>query len=158
MATAGVSTLGVKFAYGVETVAGTKPTSFTLLSRINNIGEVTVEPESIDASALEDRQTRNIAGRDTVSDTMAVEVNKTNETIIEWEKVITDYQALSGGKRVWFEIITPGFEKAEFVVAQPPSKLPISSKEQNSLQTMTINLIVEEMIGSDAVVEPTAGE
>lgn len=158
MTTAGVSTLGVKFAYGVETVAGTKPTSFTLLSRINKIGEVTVEPESIDASALEDRQTRNIAGRDTVSDTMAVDVNKTNETIKEWEKVITDYQALSGGKRVWFEIITPGFEKAEFVVAQPPSKLPISSKEQNSLQTMTINLIVEEMIGSDAVVEPTAGE
>lgn len=158
MATAGVSTLGVKFAYGVETVAGTKPTSFTLLSRINNIGEVTVEPESIDASALEDRQTRNIAGRDTVSDTMAVEVNKTNETIKEWEDLITAYQGLSDGKRMWFETIVPGFEKAEFVVAQPPSKLPLSSKEQNSLLTMTINLIVEEMIGSDTTVEPTSGE
>lgn len=158
MATAGVSSLGIKFAYGVETTAGTKPTAFTLLTRINNIGEVTVEPEPIDASALEDKQTRNIAGRDTVSDTMAVEVNKTNETIAEWEKVISAYQALTGGKRMWFETITPGFEKAEYVVAQPPSKLPISSKEQNSLLTMTINLIIEEMIGSDTVVEPTLGE
>ena len=79
MATAGVSALGIRFAYGVETTAGTKPTAFTLLTRINNIGEVTVEPESIDASALEDKQTRNIAGRDTVSDTMAVEVNKAEE-------------------------------------------------------------------------------
>lgn len=158
MATAGVSTLGIKFAYGVETVAGTKPTTFKLLTRINNIGEVTVEPESIDASALEDAQTRNIAGRDTVSDTMAVEVNKTNETIKEWEDLITAYKGLTGGKRMWFETIVPGFEKAEYVVAQPPSKLPLSSKEQNSLLTMTINLIIEEMVGSDTVVEPTQGE
>lgn len=158
MATAGVSALGITFSYGVETVAGTKPTSFKLLTRINNIGEVTVEPESIDASALEDMQTRNIAGRDTVSDTMAVEVNKTNETIKEWEDLITAYKGLTGGKRMWFQTIVPGFEKAEFVVAQPPSKLPISSKEQNSLLTMTINLIIEEMIGSDTLVTPTSGE
>lgn len=158
MATAGISTLGVTFSYGVETVAGTKPSSFKLLTRINNIGEVTVEPESIDASALEDAQTRNIAGRDTVSDTMAVEVNKTNETIKEWEDLITAYKGLTGGKRMWFQTIVPGFEKAEFVVAQPPSKLPISSKEQNSLLTMTINLIIEEMIGSDESVTPTSGE
>lgn len=158
MATAGISTLGVTFSYGVETVAGTKPSSFKLLTRINNIGEVTVEPESIDASALEDAQTRNIAGRDTVSDTMAVDVNKTNETIKEWEDLITAYKGLTGGKRMWFQTIVPGFEKAEFVVAQPPSKLPISSKEQNSLLTMTINLIIEEMIGSDTLVTPTSGE
>lgn len=158
MATAGVSSLGITFSYGVETTAGVKPTSFKLLSRINNIGEVTVEPEAIDASALEDTQTKNIAGRDTVSDTMAVEVNKTNETIDEWEEVITTYKGLTGGKRMWFQTIVPGFEKAEFVVAQPPSKLPISSKEQNSLLTMTINLIIEEMVGSDTIVAPTSGE
>lgn len=158
MATAGVSALGITFSYGVETVAGTKPTSFKLLTRINNIGEVTVEPESIDASALEDMQTRNIAGRDTVSDTMAVEVNKTNETIKEWEDLITAYKGLTDGKRMWFQTITPGFEKAEFVVAQPPSILPISSKEQNSLLTMTVNLIVEEMVGTDTKVVPTSGE
>ena len=80
-AVAGLSTLGVTFSYGVETTAGTKPTAFKLLSRINSIGEITVTPEAIDASALEDRQTRNIAGRDTVSDTVAVTVNKTDETI-----------------------------------------------------------------------------
>lgn len=158
--TAGLSTLGVTFSYGVETTAGIKPTSFTLLHRINSIGEVTVEPESIDASALEDKTTKNIAGRDTVSDSMEVSVNKTNETIKEWQQVIKDYEALTGGKRMWFQTITPGFDEAEFVVAQPPSTLPISSKEQNSLLTMAINLIIEEMVGSSAIVNPTetAGE
>lgn len=156
--TAGVSSLGVTFSYGVETTKGTKPTAFTILNRINQIGEVTVETEAIDASALEDKQTRNIPGRDTVSDTLTITVNKTDETIAEWEKVITDYQALTEGKRMWFQTITPGFTKAEFVVAAPPSKLPISGKEQNSLLTMEINLTVDEMIGSDTKVEPTSGE
>lgn len=156
--TAGVSSLGVTFSYGVETTKGTKPTAFTILNRINQIGDVTVETEAIDASALEDKQTRNIPGRDTVSDTLTITVNKTDETIAEWEKVITDYQALTDGKRMWFQTITPGFTKAEFVVAAPPSKLPISGKEQNSLLTMEINLTVDEMIGSDTKVEPTSGE
>lgn len=156
--TAGVSSLGVTFSYGVETTKGTKPTAFTILNRINQIGDVTVEAEAIDASALEDKQTRNIPGRDTVSDTLTITVNKTDETIAEWEKVITDYQALTEGKRMWFQTITPGFTKAEFVVAAPPSKLPISGKEQNSLLTMEINLTVDEMIGSDTKVEPTSGE
>lgn len=156
--TAGVSSLGVTFSYGVETTKGTKPTAFTILNRINQIGDVTVETEAINASALEDKQTRNIPGRDTVSDTFTITVNKTDETIAEWEKVITDYQALTEGKRMWFQTITPGFTKAEFVVAAPPSKLPISGKEQNSLLTMEINLTVDEMIGSDTKVEPTSGE
>ncbi len=155
---AGISSLGITFGYGVETIAGTKPTTFKQLHRINDIGEVTVEPEAIDASALEDAQTKNIAGRDTVSDTMSVEVNKTDETISEWEEVIAEYKKLTGGKRMWFQTITPGFTKAEFVVAQPPSKLPISPKQQNSLLTMTINLIVQEMVGSDEKVAFTPGE
>ena len=155
---AGLSALGITFSYGVETTAGTKPTTFKLLHRINSIDEITVTPEAIDASALEDLQTRNIAGRDTVTDTVAVTVNKTEATIKEWKDLITEYKALTGGKRMWFQEITPGISDAEFFVAQPPSKLPITSKEQNSLLTMAINLIIEDMVGTDTKVEPTSGE
>jgi hypothetical protein len=157
-AVAGLSTLGVTFSYGVETTAGTKPTSFKLLTRINSIDEITVTPEAIDASALEDKQTRNIAGRDTVTDTVAVTVNKTDATIEEWKTLITAYNGLTGGKRMWFQEITPGISDAEFFVAQPPSKLPITGKEQNSLLTMAINLIIEDMVGTDTAVTPTSGE
>ena len=155
-AVAGLSTLGVTFSYGVETTAGTKPTSFKLLTRINSIDEITVTPEAIDASALEDKQARNIA--DTVTDTVAVTVNKTDATIEEWKTLITAYNGLTGGKRMWFQEITPGITDAEFFVAQPPSKLPITSKEQNGLLTMAINLIIEDMVGTDTKVEPTSGE
>ena len=99
---AGVSTNGTTLSYGIETVAGQKPTTFTLLHRVNSIDEVTVEPEAIDASALEDKQTRNIAGRDTVTENYVVTVNKTDQTVKEWTDLISEAQtAKAAGKRVW---------------------------------------------------------
>ena len=60
----GLSTLGITLSYGVETVKGQKPTKFTVLERCNDIPEITLETETIDASALEDMQSRYVAGRE----------------------------------------------------------------------------------------------
>lgn len=46
-----------------EATAGTKYTSFKQLTRINAIGGINIEPEQIDASALEDAITRYVKGR-----------------------------------------------------------------------------------------------
>ena len=114
---AGISTLGITFGYGVEATAGTKPSTFTKLNRINNIGGITIEPEQIDASALEDAITRYVKGRADTGGSFPITVNFTPETKEEWEALITAYKGLSGGKRMWFETIIPGFEDAFFVVA-----------------------------------------
>lgn len=45
---AGLSSLGVKFGYGVETVAGTKPAAFTWLERCNSISGIALPTENID--------------------------------------------------------------------------------------------------------------
>ena len=44
----GLSTLGVKLSYGVETTADTKPSTFTVLDRINAIGGISMDTEQID--------------------------------------------------------------------------------------------------------------
>lgn len=44
----GLSTLGVKFGYAVETTAGTKPTAFTWLERCNTISGIELSTEQID--------------------------------------------------------------------------------------------------------------
>lgn len=54
MALPGVSTIGIELGFALETVAGTKPSAFTKLTRINSIGGIDLETEQIDASALED--------------------------------------------------------------------------------------------------------
>ena len=155
---AGLSTLGITFGYGVETEAGKKPTSFKALHRINEIGEINLDPNTIDASALEDFITRTIEGRADTGGTFPITVNLTPETKEEWETLITAYKGLSGGKRMWFETIVPGFEDAFFVVAQPPEQIPQPEFSQNGLLTVDLNLTIEEYKGMDAKVAFTPGE
>ena len=153
MALAGLSTLGIIFGWGVETTAGTKPASFKQLTRINSIGGITIENEQIDASAMEDLVSRYIQGRGDTGGSFPVSVNATPETYAEWEEVIEAYNtAKETGKRIWFETIIPGFEEAEFVVAQPPTKIPSPEKTQNELLVVEMNLTIEEFIGMDTKV------
>ena len=158
MAAAGISTLGITFGYGTETTAGTKPTSFKQLTRINALGGINIEPEQIDASALEDEITRYVKGRADTGGSFAVTVNFTSDTVKEWQDLITAYKALSGGKRMWFETIIPGIAKSFFVVAQPPEEIPQPEIGQNELLTVEMNLTIEEYKGLDTLVALTPGE
>lgn len=152
MALAGVSTLGVTFGYGTESTAGTKPATFTELSRINALGGITVENQTIDASALVDLVTKNIAGRGDTGGNFTVTVNLTPETQTEWETLISTYQTLTGGKQMWFETIVPGFTDAFFVIAQPPQEIPQPSMDQNSLLTVEFTLTIVDYKGMDTKV------
>lgn len=149
---AGVSSLGITFGYGVEDTAGEKPTAFTQLNRINAIGGITIENEQIDASAIEDMVSRYIQGRGDTGGSFPVTINFTPETLTEWETVLSSYSALSDGKRMWFQTIIPKFEKAFFVVAQPPTAIPAPEIAQNELLTLEMNLIIEEYKGMDTKV------
>lgn len=158
MAAAGISTLGITFGYGTETTAGTKPTSFKQLTRINALGGINIEPEQIDASALEDFITRYVKGRADTGGSFPVTVNFTSDTVTEWQDLITAYKALSGGKRMWFETIIPGITNSFFVVAQPPEEIPQPEIGQNELLTIEMNLTIEEYKGLDTSVAFTPGE
>ena len=85
-----------------------------------------------------------------------VTVNMTDETIAEWEALIAEYQALDTGKRMWFEVWSPYVTKAFFIVAQPPQHIPMPSMGQNELLTVTMSLTIEEYVGLDTAVKPTA--
>lgn len=154
MALAGISTLGITFGYGVETTAGQKPTSFKQLTRINSIGGITVENEQIDASAIEDKVSRYVQGRGDTGGSFAVGVNFTQETMAEWEEVISEYEeAKNGGKRMWFETIIPGFDEAFFAVAQPPTAIPQPEIGQNELLVIEMGLTIEEYKGMETKVD-----
>ncbi len=154
----GISTLGITFGFGIEDTAGTKPTTFKQLHRINSIGGITIENEQIDASALEDLVSRYIRGRGDTGGSFTVGVNFTSETLTEWEEVVSEYATIEGtGKRMWFETIIPGFTDAEFVVAQPPTKIPSPEKSQNELLVVEMNLTIEQFVGMDTKVAFTTG-
>ena len=159
MAAPGVSTLGVLFGYGVETVAGTKPEKFTLLTRINQIGGISIDVETIDASALEDKVEKTVAGRGSTGGTFTVTVNVTDETLEEWEALIEAYKTgKTGGKSTWFETIIPTLQKAFYVVAEPPTTIPQPEFDQNGLLAVEMTLTINDYKGPDTPIKPTAGE
>jgi hypothetical protein len=156
MAAAGTSTLGVLGGYGLEATAGTKPTAFTLLTRLNAIGGINLDVEQIDASALEDMVSRYIQGRADTGGTFPITVNMTPETITEWQALIAAYTGRTEGHRMWFDIYFPQLNKSFFIVAQPPAQIPMPEVNQNELATMEMNLIIEEYVGVEAAIVPTA--
>lgn len=157
MAIAGVSTNGVTLSYGTggSSKGSTKPSTMTLLDRINAIGGITIEDEVIDASALEDKLTRSIKGRGDTGGTFTITVNITDETIEEWQKLIEQYEGLESGQQLWFQTIIPGLKNSFWVIAQPPSAIPQPEFAQNELLTVEMNMTIVDYIGSDTVIQPT---
>lgn len=146
MADYGLSTLGITL-WAAESATGAKVTTasaYSQLTRINSIGELALEANSIDASALEDYVTHYVAGRADVSDTYPITINLTNETAAEWEALL--------GKKVCFLTSVPGLTKQIFVIATVPAKLPAPALDQNGLLTVTINCTTNDFIGMDTAV------
>ena len=144
---AGLSTLGVK-VYQALSEDGAKVTtadSYTQLTRINSIGEVSITPENIDASALEDLTSRFVAGRSTVTDALTITVNATDDTIAEWKAI--------AGKRICVMIDIPGMSDAFFIIVEVPAVLPLPALDQNALLTMAINCTVNNFIGLNTKIE-----
>lgn len=153
MALAGLSTLGITFGYGVETTASTKPSTFSQLTRINSIGGISITPETIDASALEDDVEQSVAGRASTGGTWEVVINYTPDTADEWDDLISAYNtAHASQKQMWFEVIVPGMTDAFFVIAEPPQEIPMPELSQNSLLTVTMSLTIVEYKGTSAKV------
>lgn len=153
----GLSTLGVIFAYGVETTAGTKPAAFTTIERCNSIDGITVENEQIDASALEDSLTKYVAGRGDPGGTWNVTFNYTNDVSTELSTMLTAYTTgKSSGFATWFEVYHPNLSDSFFVIAEPPAKIPMPSMGQNELLTVEIGFTIVDYKGPDTAVTPTA--
>lgn len=152
----GLSTLGVKFSYGVETVAGTKPETFNWLERCNSIAGIALDTETIDASALEDFVTRSVAGRQDNGGTWSVTFNLTEEVRAQLEGMIAASLAgKNSGLSTWFEVWHPNMTNGFFVVAEPPRVLPMPEFGQNELQTIELTFTINEYKGQLAAIEPT---
>jgi len=145
----GLSTLGITFGYAV---GSTKPSSFTQLDRISSIGEFSITNETIDISCLEDLTSKFTRGRGSISDTIPIVVNWTDEVEAQWEAVLAAYAGRTSGETMWWEIIIPGMTKAAFFKAQPPTALPIPSLDQNAALVNTMNLVAEDLVGWDTKV------
>lgn len=98
---------------------------------------------------------KEIAGRGSTGGTFNVTVNLTNETIKEWETLISEYKTgKAAGKAVWYEEYYPALDKAYFTKIEPPAQIPKPGLDQNGLATVEMTLTINEYVGLDTAVEP----
>ena len=153
-AEAGISTLGVKFGYGIGTLTQ-KPTNFTQVERVNSIGGISLSTEQIDASAIEDKVSKYVAGRQDTGGTWEVVYNISDGVVEQLEAMILAYKGLSGDAKMWFTVWSPHLEKAFYVIAQVPETIGMPEIGQNQLQTVSMTFTIEEYRGLDDAIEPT---
>lgn len=153
-AESGISTLGVKFGYGIGTLSQ-KPTTFTQLERVNSIGGIALSTEQIDASALEDYVSKYVAGRQDTGGTWDVTFNLSDDVVTQLQGMIGAYKEMEDNQKMWFVVWAPNMAKSFYVVAQVPQNIPMPEVGQNALMTVAMSLTIEEYKGLDTAVEPT---
>ena len=152
-----LTTLGVKFGYGIETTKGQKPATFTQLKRCSSIGGISLETEQIDVSALEDFVTQYAAGRQDTGGTWEVVFNMNQDVITAIRKLYSDsVTARTNGLATWFEIVFPDLQEAFFVVAETGREIPLPEIAQNEAATLPITLIISQYKGLEEKVEFSA--
>ena len=156
-AEAGISTLGVKFGYGVGTLTQ-KPTNFTQVERVNSIGGISLSTEQIDASALEDKVSKYVAGRQDTGGTWEVTYNISDDVVTQLQAMIEAYQEMTGDAKMWFTVWSPYMDNAFYVVAQVPETIGMPEVGQNALQTVSMTFTIEEYKGLDVAIEPKTSE
>ena len=152
----GVATLGIKLGWAPATAdTNTLPQSVTRLHRINATSEINIEPETIDASALEDYIEQSVAGRASTGGTYTITVNETDTTVEEWAGSSGVFASSAANGGVWIEEWSPNLEKANWIFVQTPTKYPKSAKEQNGLQTVEIACTIVSYYGQGTAIEPS---
>ena len=151
-----LTTLGVKFGYGIETTAGQKPATFTQLKRCSSIGGISLETEQIDVSALEDLVSQYAAGRQDTGGTWEVVFNMNQDVIAAIRKLYADsVAARPSNLATWFEVVFPDLNEAFFVVAETGREIPLPEIGQNEAATLPITLIISSYKGLLEKVEFT---
>lgn len=87
--------------------------------------------------------------------TFPVTFNLTTEVITQLEAMITAYNGLDVGQKLWTEVWSPFLTDGFFAIVQAPKHIPQPDMGQNELMTVELSFILEDYKGMSAGVEPT---
>lgn len=149
-----LSTIGMLFAYGVETTAGTKPSSFTKIEGAISLPEFALEPQQIDVTPLDETIAhRYIPGLANDGSAKAIQFNLNDTFKTAWETMITAYGNLTGGKAMWFEFYHPGMTDGFFFTGVP-AELGFGGASVDAANTVNAYVTPNEVKGWDTAVTP----
>ena len=88
--------------------------------------------------------------------TFPVTFNISTEVIGQLEAMITAYNGLTAGQKLWTEVWSPFLTDGFFAIVQAPKHIPQPDMSQNELMTVEMTFILEDYKGMSTGIEPTS--
>lgn len=104
-----VSTAGMNVLWAVEQTKGTRPTTaYTKIPGCKAVPAIFNDPNLLQSTPLSAEKAHTyIRGLDDSGGSIAITVNDYSEFRTAWNTCVAAYEALTGGKKMWFEIAYP---------------------------------------------------
>ena len=138
-----VSTAGMIVRYCVETSAGTRPTSgYTEIPGCKAIPALFNDPNTLQSTPLSATKNHTyIEGLGDSGGSIAITVNDYPAFRTAWNACVSAYNALTGGKGMWFEIAYPTNELDSFFFPGEPLPLGFGGAEVDSVLENNANIL-----------------
>ena len=125
-----ISSANISIKYATETTAGTRPTTgylakaagstLNIADYVTGISGLTAEYEQYDITPLsETKRHRFVKGLQNNDGNISLSCNINPTSRADWNAIVTAYNALTGGKGMWFEFTLPGDTQSVFFRAEP---------------------------------------
>lgn len=142
MAEQALSTIGVIFGWGLGTLT-TPPTTWTQIEECISIGEVTVSQDKLDATPLEAKRKKYVAGHEDTGGELQTVFNDTNTFDEQWGAMVEAHKSKGAGKVMWFCAYHPSKTKMNGYVVEPGSLPAPEYAVGNVLQYTIANTLID---------------
>ena len=125
-----ISSAGITIKYKAEATAGTRPTSgyaekasgatLNIADYVTGISGLTADFDQYDVTPLSEvRRHRYIKGLQANDGNLSLSCNINPTSRSDWNAIVAEFQALTGGKGMWFEFTLPGDTQSVFFRGEP---------------------------------------
>ena len=153
MAEQALSTIGVKFGWGLGTLSA-PPTSWTQIEECISIGGVELSKDKLDATPLESKRKKYTGGHEDTGGELPTVFNDTDTFDTQWNEMLTAYKGRTTGQAMWFCSYHPSKSKMNGYIVEPGS-LPAPEYAVGNVLQYTINNVLIDLPDPITAVEPT---
>lgn len=154
MAEQALSTIGVIFGYGLGTLT-TPPTAWKQIEECISISGVEVTQDKLDATPLESKRKKYVAGHEDTGGELQTVFNDTDTFDDQWNGMLNEYKDRTAGQSMWFCAYHPSKSNMNAYIVEPGS-LPSPEYAVGNVLQYTITNTLVDLPDPIPAVKPTA--
>lgn len=154
MAGLALSTIGVKFGWGLGTPTAA-PVAFKQIEECVSIGGVELTKDKLDATPLESKKKKYVGGHEDTGGELSTTFNASDVFEEQWAEMLTAYDGKEVTQAMWFCAYHPSKANMNVYIVEPGS-LPAPEYAVGNVLQYNINNTLVDLPDPIKAVEPTA--